>query len=54
MDTITVERHGATWIAHRLDEPDHDCAADDADTHHGTADHPTAALRALLKAEGTH
>lgn len=45
-----IDKHGADYIAH-LDDG-HDCAADDANDYHGVSDHPTAALRALLKKLG--
>lgn len=43
-----VEPYGAAWIAHRPDEPGHDCTDDRT---HGTGEHPVTALRALLKLE---
>lgn len=45
---ISIYKVGQHWIAHR-DFPGHDCVDDNS--IHGVADHPTAALRALLKAE---
>lgn len=47
-----VEEVGAgLWLAHH-DEDGHDCLADETGAAHAQADHPTAALRALLKQEG--
>ena len=43
-----VEEYGHTFIAHR---ENCDCLADGA--VHGMSDHPIAALRSLLKQEGT-
>lgn len=42
--SITVERFGHTWIAHPTG---HDCL--DRPDEHGESDHPTAAIRLLLK-----
>lgn len=50
MQGYRVDRYSSgTWIAHRDDG--HDCVADDSGALHAIADHPVAALRALLKKE---
>jgi hypothetical protein len=48
-DRIELYAAGAQWVAHRVDAPGHDCADDES--LHGVSDHPTAALRALLRLE---
>ena len=45
---VEIQRWGATWVAHRLDE--HDCAAEPP-APHGEADTETGALRRLIRAE---
>lgn len=46
MNGFQIDKHGSTYIAHRQGC---DCLADEDGRFHAEADHPTSALRALLK-----